>query len=107
MKILKGQIKEDFHKDIFWQRSHVKNDEGNLICKIIICASQEALSYELKQRMVDMTLKNPDLQVWFNKKTEEEFESFKKSNDPNKSDVVVIVDITPQIESLFDFANNL
>ena len=107
MKLLKGQVHGDFHKDVFWQRSHIKNEGGYLLCKIIICASAEALSAELERNIAKIKLEDADLQDWFTKKTEEEFNKFIKSDNSKTTEMMTIIDITPQIESLFDFVHTL
>lgn len=43
MEIIKGPIKEDFSRDLFWTKVIFRNDSRTRQTQILVCASQEYL----------------------------------------------------------------
>lgn len=43
MKVIKGLVKEDFNRDIFWVRIIFQNDDETKNTQVLACASQEYL----------------------------------------------------------------
>ncbi len=104
MKITKGQIKEDRHRDIFWQRSFVENDQGEILCKIIISATQEFLSMTLKTDMVNVRI-NDDMKKWFEDKTENLY--VKAKNQKDFTTLESLFDIYPQSDVMLEFVHSI
>ena len=104
MKITKGQIKEDRHRDIFWQRSFVEDDQGKILCKIIVCATQEFLSMTLKKNMVDVLI-DDDMKKWFEEKTEKLYT--KAENHTDLAKIESLFDIYPQSDVMLEFAYSI
>lgn len=101
MKLIKGSIKEDRGRDLFWQRSFVEDDQGKILFKIIICATQEFLSMALKKRIENVKMDN-DMGKWFEDKTEKLFEKSKSRKD--LTGLESLFDIYPQTETMLKFA---
>lgn len=62
-----GEIRENSHADIYWQRSFV-HDKKEIQCKIIVCASIETLSDQL-HRSMNGFLVDQEVIDWFSKHT--------------------------------------
>jgi hypothetical protein len=104
MKLLKGGIKQDGHADVFWQRSFVEDDQGNILCKIIVCISYEELPRVLNKKIQDLEI-DDDLKKWFEEKTNLEYKRFVSSQSQN--DIEVLFCIYPQTEGMFQFAQSV
>lgn len=104
MKLVKGVTKEDRSRDVFWQRSFVEDDQGKIVCKIIVCATQEFLSMALKKEMVNVRI-DDDMNKWFADKSERMFEKAKSHS--NISDIESLFDIYPQTDVMLEFAHSI
>ena len=96
-----GIIKEDFRRDVFWQRSFVETDDGKIICKIIVCASQEFLATSFNEHIMNIHI-DEKMISWFNEKTTNRYE--KNVLNKNSDEIEFIFDIYPQIDSMLQFA---
>lgn len=104
MKIVKGSIKEDRSRDVFWQKSFVENEQGELVCKLIVCATQEYLSTTLKKPMASIKI-DDDMKKWFEEKTKLLYEKAKSRK--NISELESLFDIYPQLDVLLKFAQSI
>lgn len=69
-KLTAGAIKEDRHRDVFWQKSFVEDDQMKIPYKIVICASQEFLAMKMKRRMKDVQI-DAEIENWFQGQTKQ------------------------------------
>ena len=104
MKLVKGTVKEDRNRDVFWQRSYVEDGQGNTISKIIICASQESLSLVLNKTMTSVQI-DDQMNKWFEEKTDFQYSKFLSSHP--KGDGGVVYDIYPPIDAMIQFAESV
>lgn len=104
MKLTTGRMREDNHRDIFWQKSYVENDEGKILYKIVVCATQEFLSMALKRNMVDVRI-DDDMKKWFNGKVEAQFARIKLLKAPDHTELVT--DIYPVTDTMLQFARTV
>ena len=104
MKLIKGNLKEDRSRDVFWQNSFVEDEQGKLLCKIIVSASQEFLALTLKREMKDVNI-DEEMKKWFDEKTDKKY--LKLSSVKIQEDVEAVFDIYPQTEGMFNFTKSL
>jgi hypothetical protein len=104
MKLVRGTTREDRSRDIFWQRGFVEDEQGKILCKIIVCATQEFLSMTLKKEMASVRI-DDDMNRWFDEKFERMFEKAKTHN--NISSIESLLDIYPQTNIMLQFAQSV
>lgn len=104
MKLIKGNIKEDSHRDVFWQKSYIESEEGDILLKIIICASQEFLSSSLNIEMKDVQI-DKRMQEWFQLKTEQLYA--KAANMKDFKETESLFGVYPQTNAMLDFAQGI
>lgn len=104
MKLVKGSMNEDRRRDIFWQRFFIENDQGEVLSKVVICASQEYLASVLDREMINVQI-DDNMERWFISKSEIQYMKFRnlKEYDFPK----VILDIYPQSSALLQFAESV
>ncbi len=102
--LVQGSVKEDAHRDVFWQKSFVKDDLGEICCNIVICASQEFMARVLNKTMKDTRI-DLDMTKWFTEKTELQYS--KITSPVHNKDTQAIFDIYPKTEGMLEFAYSL
>ena len=75
MRLITNNIKEDSSRDIFWQKSILKNNSGKLLGKIIVFTVQDFLEFNFKKSMANSTT-DGSLGRWFENKTRLQYIQF-------------------------------
>ncbi|MDB5204765.1 MAG: hypothetical protein JWP09_793 [Candidatus Taylorbacteria bacterium] len=100
MKLIPGDVNNDFHRDVFWQRSFIESDAGELLSKIIVCTTKEFCDLKGMSNGYNV---NDKIVHWFEDRTNKAFEHYKESENPEDS----YIDIHPKIPNLLEFARSL
>ncbi|MES2223756.1 MAG: hypothetical protein V4469_02360 [Patescibacteria group bacterium] len=104
MKLILGNIKEDWHADVFWQRSFIEDDNGSILCKIIVCADIVFLSRLFKKQTKDIKV-DEVLKKWFEEKTNLKYVKFQTSE--NQDNFETLFDFYPQTNGMLQFAYSI
>ncbi len=98
--LIKGNLKKDEHKDIYWIKSFVENVEKTFSIPIIVAVSYEYIfsRLEIKYEEIDK-IKN-----WLYDDIDKIFKEFCFSSDENKLDIKSIVKTFPSISVMYKFA---
>ena len=104
MMLVQGSVKEDVQRDVFWQKSFVKDNSGENYCNIVVCASQEFMAHFLNKSMKDTHL-DLDVTKWFVEKTELQY--VKITSLTNNKDIETVFDIYPKTDGMLEFAYSL
>ena len=101
MILVHGLVKEDSRRDVFWQKSFVKDDAGEIYCKILVCASQEFIAHLFRKPMKDAHI-DLDVTKWFKEKTDLQYE--KVNSASHDKEIETLFDIYPKTAGMLEFA---
>lgn len=104
MKLIKGEVKEDMRRDVFWQKSFVEDEQGELIFRIIICASQEFISVNIKKDVVSVQI-DEDMKKWFYEKTEQLYAKALSAHTLKETET--LFDLYPQTRGMLEFVRTI